>query len=185
MDDEDAKNEILAAAYGLLCQMPYQKLTMEMVARRAGVSKALLFYHFGSKHELTREALKVGFAEAMERFDVFEELSEEDVRAVLPELFKFSLDSMFLFISFIEVVDMEAHADDELALLMRDMYNRIIVQLGDFLEARGENFPREKAMLLALAVDMFGMVPHVTGAMPDIQRYTAAVLDIMGLEVRP
>ncbi len=113
MDDEGAKGQIMAAAFELLGQMPYQKMSLEMVAKRAGVSKALILYHFGSKKELTRQALKAGF-----------------------------------------------------------------------MEARGDPYPREKAMLLALAIDMIGMVSHVEEREPDMARYEAAVLHILGLEAR-
>jgi AcrR family transcriptional regulator len=183
MTDEDTKRQILGAAHELLSQMPYQKLTMGMVAEKAGVSKSLLFYHFGSKRELTREALKHGFNEVITQFDVIDDLDEETIRTILPELFRFTFESMFLFISFIEVVDMDAHSDDELAIVMRDMYRRFIGKLGDFLERRGTPFAHEKAMLLALAIDMFGMVYHVEEREPDIERYTNAVLDLIGLEV--
>ena len=111
MDDEGAKGQIPAAAFELLSQMPFQKMSLGMVAKRAGVSKALILYHFGSKKELTRQALKAGF-----------------------------------------------------------------------LEARGDPHPHEKAMLLALA--MIGMVSHVEEREPDMARYEAAVIDIIGLEAR-
>ena len=38
-------------------------------------------------------------------------------------------------------------------------------------------------MILALAIDMIGMVQHVEDQEPDMARYEAAVLDILGLEV--
>jgi AcrR family transcriptional regulator len=182
MDDEDAKLKIMAAAFELLSQMPYQKMSLEMVAKEAGVSKALIFYHFGSKRELTREALTMGFTRTMESFQVTGDLDEETIRAILPELFRFTYESLYLFVSFIEVVEIEAHSTDELALTMRDMYAMFIDKLGGFLEARGDPYPREKAMLLALAIDMIGMVSHVQGREPDMERYEAAVLHILGLE---
>jgi AcrR family transcriptional regulator len=183
MDDADAKTQILAAAFELLSQMPYQKMSLEMVAKRAGVSKALLLYHFGSKRELTREALKQGFLRTMKEFQLPGDLDEETIRAIVPELFRFTHESMYLFVSFIEVADMEAGSEDELAMTMREMYSTFIVKLADFLEARGDPYPHEKAMLLALAIDMIGMVQKVEEREPDMARYEAAVLDILGLGV--
>ncbi len=183
MASADAKTQILAAAFELLSQMSYQKMSLEIVAKRAGVSKALLLYHFGSKRELTREALKQGFMRMMGEFELPDDLDEEAIRTILPELFRFTSESMYLFVSFIEVVDMEAGSDDELAITMREMYSIFIGKLADFLEARGDPYPHEKAMMMALAIDMIGMVQHVEEREPDMVRYEAAVLDMLGLGV--
>ena len=183
MASADAKTQILTAAFELLSQMPYQKMSLEMVAKRAGVSKALLLYHFGSKRELTREALKRGFLGTMAGFDLVSDLDETTIRAILPELFRFTSESMYLFVSFMEVVDMEAGSDDELAVAMREMYSIFTGKLAAFLQARGDPYPHEKAMMLAMAIDMIGMVQHVEERGPDMARYEAAVLDILGLGV--
>ncbi len=183
MDDESAKAQILDSAYRLLSQMPYQKMSLEMVARDAGVSKALVLYHFGSKRELTRAALQRGFARTVEQFNFEEELDDDMVRAILPMLFRFTYESMYLFVSFIEVVDINAHSDDELAHVLREMYALFINKLERFLEAKGDPYPHEKAMLLALAVDMIGMARHMEERELDMDAYVGAVLDILHVEV--
>jgi AcrR family transcriptional regulator len=183
MDDDNAKDRILDSTYSLLSQMPYQKMSLEMVAREVGVSKALVLYHFGSKRELTRAALQRGFERTMDEFSFEGELDDDMVRAILPMLFRFTYESMYLFVSFIEVIDMEAHSDDQLARLLRDMYSQFIGKLAAFLEAKGDPYPREKAMLLALAVDMIGMAHHMEGRELDLDRYVNAVLDILHVEV--
>jgi len=183
MDEDDAKTQILDSAYELLCRMPYQKMSLEMVARDAGISKALVLYHFGNKRELTRAAMRRGFDRTVEEFRFEEELDDDMVQAVLPMLFRFTYDSMYLFVSFMEVVDMEDHSHDELALALREMYDLFIGKLTRFLEAKGDPYPREKATLLALAVDCIGMV-KVMGMEPvDIDRYVGAVLDILHVGV--
>ncbi len=163
--------------------MPYQKMSLEMVAGDAGVSKALVLYHFGNKRELTRNALQRGFMRTMAEFSFEEELDDEMVRAILPMLFRFTYESMYLFVSFIEVIDMDAHSDDELAHLLREMYGLFIEKLSRFLEAKGDPYPREKAMLIALAIDMIGMAHHMEGRELDMDRYVNAVLDILHVEV--
>jgi AcrR family transcriptional regulator len=183
MDEDDAKTQILDSAYKLLSRMPYQKMSLEMVAREAGVSKALLLYHFGSKRELTRAALKRGFDRTMEDFSFEEELDDDMVRAILPMLFRFTHESMYLFVSYIEVIDMDPGTEDELTRLLRDMYSLFIGKLSRFLEAKGDPYPREKAILLGLAVDMIGMAHHMEGSDLDLERYVNAVLDIVHVEV--
>ncbi|MHC4781064.1 MAG: TetR/AcrR family transcriptional regulator [Planctomycetota bacterium] len=183
MDDNDAKTQILEAAYARLSQMPYQKMSLEMVAKDAGVSKALVLYHYQNKRELTRAALQRGFMRTIDEFQFDEELDDEMVKAILPALFRFTYDSMYLFVSFIEVIDMDAHSNDELAGALREMYSLFIGKLSRFLEAKGDPYPHEKAMLIALAVDMIGMAAHMEEKELDIDRYVAAVLDILHVEV--
>ena len=55
-------------------------------------------------------------------------------------------------VSFIEVVDMKAGSDDELAIIMNEMYPIFIGKLAALLEARGDPDPYGKAMLLGLGV---------------------------------
>jgi AcrR family transcriptional regulator len=163
--------------------MPYQKMSLEMVAKDVGVSKALVLYHFGSKRELTRTALRRGFMRTVDDFRFDEELDDDMVRAILPKLFRFTNEAMYLLVSFIEVVDIDAHSDDELAQVLREMYTIFIGKLTRFLEAKGDPYPHEKAMLLALAVDMIGMAHHMEERKLDLDRYVAAVLDILHVEV--
>ena len=77
---------------------------------------------------------------------------EETIRAILPELFRFSYESVYMFVSFIEVVDLKAGRDDELAIIMHEMYPILIGKLADPFEARGDPDPQGKAMMLGLGV---------------------------------
>jgi AcrR family transcriptional regulator len=49
---EETRRRILEAAYELLLVQPYDDVSLERVARRAGVSKQTLLRHFGSKDRL-------------------------------------------------------------------------------------------------------------------------------------
>jgi TetR/AcrR family transcriptional regulator len=49
---ESKAGDILAAAERLFCRNGYDAVSMSSVAREAGVSKANVFHHFGSKDEL-------------------------------------------------------------------------------------------------------------------------------------
>ena len=143
------------------------------------MSKALVLYHFGSKRELTRTALQRGFERTMEGFDLEGELDDGKVRAILPMLFRFTHESMYLFVSYVEVIDMDPGSGDELTRSLREMYSLFVGKLAGFLEAKGDPYPREKAMLLALAIDMIGMAHHMEGRELDLDRYVNAVLDIL------
>ena len=64
---QNSKN-ILSAAKKLFGQLGYRRASLEQVAKAAGVSKALLHYHFNSKEGLLLEAQKSVFKELHKRF---------------------------------------------------------------------------------------------------------------------
>ena len=58
---------ILDAAMNAFADTGYHQTSLEEVARRAGVSKALIYDHFSSKQELYRELLETYVHELLER----------------------------------------------------------------------------------------------------------------------
>ncbi|MFB7668586.1 TetR/AcrR family transcriptional regulator [Kitasatospora sp. NPDC056138] len=52
LDPADRRAQLLAVGARLFAVHPYEDVLMEDVARQAGVSRALLYRHFASKHEL-------------------------------------------------------------------------------------------------------------------------------------
>lgn len=181
----EVHDAILDCAYRLLSEVPLQKLSMQQVAECAGVSKALLFYHFGSKEELARKAMVRGFRMEMAQFEEVEELDEEMLRFALLDLLQFSLERIYLIHSFIELVDLEAHGtgEDELMGMLRSMYDTIIGLLGGFLEGQGVRYPREKAIIIALAVDLFGFTEYIHDGRPDVVTFVNAIMDMLDQEV--
>jgi len=53
----DTLTKILGAAAELFRQYGFRTITMDDIARRAGVSKKTLYQHFANKHEIVRETL--------------------------------------------------------------------------------------------------------------------------------
>jgi len=70
MTDPDTPTRILAAADELFGEIGYDGVSVRDIAERAGVNKALVFYHFGSKDELFARILDRYYTEhqaALER----------------------------------------------------------------------------------------------------------------------
>lgn len=57
-EGQSMRQEILTAARALFVQQGYRGLSMSMLARAVGVSKAALYYHFRDKEELFLAVLK-------------------------------------------------------------------------------------------------------------------------------
>lgn len=61
---EQARRSILAAACEVIAEVGFEKVRMRMVAERAGVSTALLHYHFANRDKLFVEALRFSYENA-------------------------------------------------------------------------------------------------------------------------
>jgi AcrR family transcriptional regulator len=57
----ETRDRILAAACATIADIGFEKLRMKMVAERAGVSTALLHYHFETREKLFAEAFRDSF----------------------------------------------------------------------------------------------------------------------------
>ncbi|WP_432014150.1 TetR/AcrR family transcriptional regulator [Streptomyces sp. HD1123-B1] len=59
---EETRERILSAACEVIAEVGFEKIRMKMVAERAGVSTALLHYHFDTREKLFTEAMTHSFA---------------------------------------------------------------------------------------------------------------------------
>lgn len=57
----ETRQQILVAACDVIAEIGFEKVRMRMVAERAGVSTALLHYHFENRERLFAEALRYSF----------------------------------------------------------------------------------------------------------------------------
>jgi AcrR family transcriptional regulator len=67
MPAADRREAILAAALDVFAAAGYHETTLESVAERAGISKALIYEHFDSKRNLHRALLERYMQELLER----------------------------------------------------------------------------------------------------------------------
>jgi TetR/AcrR family transcriptional regulator len=72
-DPVATRRALLEAGARLFSEMGYDAVSVEDLARRAGVNKALISYHFGGKRGLYTAVLESGFAEVADRLRVVEE----------------------------------------------------------------------------------------------------------------
>jgi len=57
-DPEERKRELLSIALELFLEVGYEKLNVNEIAKKAGVTKGLLYYYFRSKEEMLIESSK-------------------------------------------------------------------------------------------------------------------------------
>ena len=158
-----SRKEILTASFELINEIPYDKLTMQKIAEQAGVSKSLLFYQFGSKRELVKKSLIFGFEQMMEFFQPMLEAGKENI----PDLVKQGIETsstanINMFQTYMEVANMN-DPGDELTYALRKFYGQFIGNIGSMLDDQGVCHPMEKATLLTLMIDTFGLLEMILG----------------------
>jgi AcrR family transcriptional regulator len=92
MSAADRRAAILDASRGAFAERGFHQTSLDAVAERAGVSKALLYEHFGSKRELFAAMLEMHVHELIERINgavAAAEPGEARLRAGLEAFFDF------------------------------------------------------------------------------------------------
>ena len=67
MKPDDRRESLLELGKRLFGEMPYDQLSMDDVAKVAGISKGLLYHYFPTKRELYKETIRAAVAELTER----------------------------------------------------------------------------------------------------------------------
>ncbi len=153
--------QILAAAAELFSRGGYQGVTVDAIARQAGISKGNLYWHFRSKREIFQLLLE----EAMGRFDpVLGEIADSDapprqkLRALTRALLETAAanpEAMSLVLQIAAQPELRDMVSAEYVLLM----SRYIDTMTQLFADAGAEKPRDVAALYALVIDaLMGMV---------------------------
>jgi AcrR family transcriptional regulator len=154
--DTVTKDRILDAAYQLFTTSSYDRVSVDDVAARAGVSKGGLFHHFGSKYELGRECLFRGLS------GMFDEGLDDNLgRARSPKgrlkgFIDVSLDSLLTnpkAIMFLIDVYEEGLKKGKDQKMWADFYNQYMSVTEELLKECGAKRPQLKARILMAAID--------------------------------
>jgi AcrR family transcriptional regulator len=83
----EACSKIVEAAYDLFFRKGFARVSVDLVAERAGVTKRTLYYHFASKDDLLAAVLTHGHELALARIKRWGERLGDDVDDMLDQLF--------------------------------------------------------------------------------------------------
>ena len=154
----ETKKRIINAAFELFSEKSYHDVSMEEIARNAGISKGGLFHYFPSKYELARAVLFTLLDEWLENLSSqLEGLSgEEKLRTLIDAAFELITASPKLSRFFLELYE-------ESLKLNRtgdwdEFYERYIGSVSSVLREAGVEEPEKKALLFGALID--GLALH-------------------------
>jgi AcrR family transcriptional regulator len=153
---KDSRERIMDAACDLFLTSSYDRVSVDEIARRAGVSKGGLFHHFGSKYELARESLihhmsammGGGFHERIRRMKG----PESKVRALIDLTLEEFASNTRLLMFIVDVYEEGLEQGDDMGS-WREFYGGLTSHVEALLRDCGLPRPKEKARLLMAALD--------------------------------
>jgi AcrR family transcriptional regulator len=158
MSAPDRRAAILDASRDAFADTGYHETSLDAVAERAGVSKALLYEHFSSKRELYVAMLEIHVAELIERIAgaiAEAEPGEARMRAGLEAFFGFVEERRGTWrIMFSNATDPDVAVRLD---RLRDQVAAAIAQLmGEEAERKGLDFPKLPQLIEMIAQQMVG-----------------------------
>ena len=189
---EGARDAIVAATQQLLEEEGLARLTTRAVARRAGVSEASIFYHFGDKTALVAAALEANLGSLREfALGLSERAGADDLEQTLRQIarrWERFFDAVLPVIAAVEADAELGHDFRQYMLEQNYGVHRGVDVIADYLEAEqqlgrvnADVDPRAAAMLLLgpsfLRVLQRTMVgSRATGRMPSPERNVELLL---------
>ncbi|MFL4474210.1 TetR/AcrR family transcriptional regulator [Paeniglutamicibacter sp. MACA_103] len=154
----DSKHRLFTASMELIGTRGHQQVSVDEIAKAAGVSKGTVYYNFGSKNELIGELLNYGIAILFERLEpgATHADPEEGLRLMVAEALEFIAEyPAFSQLWISEQWQSDSQWADALAKMRNDVIGMVrtaLSRLADAAPAAGEPGPD----LDALATALFG-----------------------------
>ena len=117
LDSLEAREKILATATRLFSEQGYETTSLSQVAREAGVSKALIFWHFDCKEKLYRHAMRKTLEPYFIDKEALEGLGEpEQIGRLIDQFYDFVHDNVYSVRFFLSLtLQSEGHPDEMLS----------------------------------------------------------------------
>ena len=155
----DTRTRILRAAFDLFVERTYKKVSVDQVAKKAGVSKGGLFHHFSSKYELGRDAL-IWWAEDMMKGSMTDEFQKMPPSEQLRFFIDMSVDIIVRNVNMgrlvIDLYEEALERKEDLDVWIKFLTEYVGVVEGIFKQLGTPN-PRMRSMIMLSSMDGFAM----------------------------
>jgi len=157
--EHDTRTRILKTAFELFIERTYKKVSVDEIAKRAGVSKGGLFHHFPSKYELGRDAL-MWWAEDMMKGGMTDEFQKMPPKEQIRFFIDMSVDVIVRNVNMgrlaIDLYEEALERKEELDVWIRFLTEYVDMVEGIFRKLGAKN-PRTRSMIMLSSIDGFAM----------------------------
>ncbi|GAA1866397.1 TetR/AcrR family transcriptional regulator [Paeniglutamicibacter psychrophenolicus] len=156
----DSKHRLFTASMELIGARGHHEVSVDEIAKAAGVSKGTVYYNFGSKSELIGELLNYGAAILFERFERAAEVPDaaDGLRLMIADALEFIAE----YPSFAQLwISEQWQADSDWAAALATLRHEVIALVRNALARMAADGPPAR---LAPAVDLGTLATAIFGA---------------------
>ncbi len=181
MKRENTRRKIISAAFELFSEKSYHDVSVEEIAKKAGLSKGGLFHYFPSKYELARTVLSDVMDKWLKRLErkTIDLPPEEKLRTLIDAVFELITENPKLSRFFLELYEESLkfnRAND-----WDTFYKKYIRSVSRLLCKAGIEEPEKKAILLGALVDGLALHHLLSGGrLFNVDEMKREVLKIVG-----
>jgi len=182
-EEMDTRTKIIMATVDLLNERSYKKVSVDEIARKAGVSKGGLFHHFSSKYELASTAV-MWWAENMMNEGIddafFALVPKEQIRFFIDKSIEVVVKDFNMGHLILEIYEEAIEREEDLTLWL-DFLNQYVGVVEDIFKNMGCKHPRARALLMLSGIDGFAMyylMLQTTDGNVDIEQIKLELYDL-------
>lgn len=173
----EKKAIIINSALELFANEGYQSTSISKIAKKAGISKGLIYNYFESKEALIIEILDKGFNELLEYFNPYMEgeLGKNELSYFIENTFE-SLKSNIEFWRFYFRVSLQPEVFPILKSKMEAIFDSTMKLFVNYFKAKGVEDPEMEAMLFGALLDGISMDYVFTPELIPIDKIKTALI---------
>ena len=151
---ETKKALIMDAAMELFANEGYHPSSVSKIAKKAGISKGLLYNYFESKEDLLLTIMINGLEEMMAVFDPNNDgvLTEEEMSNFISDIFTM-LKEKQAYWKLYYAVFFQPKVSELLESKFVELYSKMMKMLVDYYQSHGSNNPEQEALLFGVLLD--------------------------------
>lgn len=148
------KELIMDAAMELFANEGYHPSSVSKIAKKAGISKGLLYNYFESKEDLLVQIMTAGLEEMLAVFDPNNDgvLSEEEIANFITDIFKM-LKEKHAYWKLYYAVFFQPKVSELLESKFAELYTKMMKMLIDYYQSHGLKNPEQEAMIFGALLD--------------------------------
>ena len=145
---------IMDAAMELFANEGYHPSSISKIAKKAGISKGLLYNYFESKEDLLLTIMINGLEEMMAVFDPNNDgvLTEEELSNFISDIFTM-LKEKQAYWKLYYAVFFQPKVSELLESKFVELYTKMMKMLVDYYQSHGSNNPEQEALLFGVLLD--------------------------------
>ncbi|MFP3860440.1 MAG: TetR/AcrR family transcriptional regulator [Bacteroidales bacterium] len=154
---EEKKQKIRVVALELFSEQGYYGTSISKIAKRANISKGLIYNYFSGKEEIVRDIIDNGIHKMLDDLDLNKDgvLETEEIEQYIHKIFAILKENPKFWKLYFSI-SLQPHIFDLVKEKVDELTQYVFSLFTDYFERKGVNEPGAEAMLFAALLDGIG-----------------------------